>query len=95
MGLRVRKRIKIAKGLYINLGKNGVSSMSTKVGNVTFNSKGRATASIPGTGISYSTTSSSHHRKQNHIEKPGWISIMFWTIVFFPVGIYKLIKKLT
>lgn len=55
MGLRVNKRIKIAKGLYLNVGKKGMSA-SVKVGNVTYNSRGRVTASIPGTGISYSTS---------------------------------------
>lgn len=53
MGLRFNKRIKIAKGLYVNVGKKGIST-SVKVGNVTYNSRGRVTASIPGTGISYS-----------------------------------------
>ena len=55
MGLRVNKRIKIAKGIYLNVGKKGMSA-SVKVGNVTYNSRGRVTASIPKTGISYSTS---------------------------------------
>lgn len=53
MGLRFNKRIKIAKGIHVNVGKKGIST-SVKVGNVTYNSRGRVTASIPGTGISYS-----------------------------------------
>ena len=54
MGFRFHKRIKICKGLYLNLSKKGIST-SARVGNVTFNSKGGVSASIPGTGLSYRT----------------------------------------
>lgn len=58
MGVRFRQRIKIAKGLYLNIGKSGVTSVSAKAGPVTFNKclKGgptNVTASAPGTGLSY------------------------------------------
>lgn len=94
MGFRVRKRIKICKGLYINVSKTGIST-SAKVGNVTFNSRGRMTASLPGTGISYSSNLKSDRSNPQvvHNNKPSWLSICFWTIIFFPVGIYKLILK--
>lgn len=54
MGFRFHKRIKICKGLYLNLSKKGIST-SARIGNVTFNSKGGVSASIPGTGLSYRT----------------------------------------
>ena len=54
MAFRFNKRIKIAKGLHLNVGKKGLST-SVKIGNTTINSKGRMTTSIPGTGLSYST----------------------------------------
>ena len=53
MGLRVHKRIKIAKGVHLNVGKKGMS-VSAKVGNTTLNSKGRVTTRLA-PGISYST----------------------------------------
>lgn len=53
MGLNYRKRVKIGPGLFLNIGKNGISSVSQKIGNVTFNSKGTTTINLGG-GISYS-----------------------------------------
>lgn len=60
MGLRFRKSIKIALGLKINLNKDSVSATVGKRGaHYTINSKGKRTASvgIPGTGLSYTSTS--------------------------------------
>lgn len=54
MGLRVNKRYKASKSVSLNVSRKGVST-SLKVGNTSFNSRGRVTSSIPGTGISYST----------------------------------------
>ena len=58
MAFRFRKRIKVLPGLWLNLGKSGVStSVGTK--GVTLNVKGgavRTTLSAPGTGISYTST---------------------------------------
>lgn len=56
MALRMRKRIKLLPGLYVNLGKNGTSlSVGTKGVTVNFDKAGtRATVGVPGTGISYS-----------------------------------------
>ena len=62
MGLRFRKSIKIAPGLKINLNKNSVSAtVGTRGAHYTINSKGKKTASvgIPGTGLSYTSTSGS------------------------------------
>ena len=55
MGLRFRKRIRIAPGLWVNLSKGGVS-LSEKIGSVTFNlgKKGvSGNVSVPGTGLSW------------------------------------------
>ena len=58
MGFRVRKSISLGKGVRINLGKNGISSVSFgKRGapHVTVDKRGTYVgATIPGTGISYS-----------------------------------------
>lgn len=64
MGLRVRKSIKIAPGVRVNLGKKSAGvSFGTKGARYSVNSSGRRTATvgIPGTGISYSTTSRKKH----------------------------------
>ena len=62
MGLRFRKSVKIAPGVRLNLNKNSTSvSFGGKGAHYTVSSTGRKTASvgIPGTGISYSATTSS------------------------------------
>lgn len=67
MGLRMRKSIKLAKGVRLNLGKTGASvSFGTRGLRYTIHSSGRRTETIgiPGTGISYVTTTSGK-RKYN------------------------------
>lgn len=56
MGLRLRKSIKVLRGLKLNLSKSGVSVTAGRRGAcVTLSSRGtRATVGLPGTGISYS-----------------------------------------
>lgn len=61
MGFRFRKRIKIIPGLSFNLSKSGISTSIGGKG-LTVNLKDghtKTTASIPGTGLSYSETSTS------------------------------------
>ena len=55
MGLRFQRRIKIAPGITLNVGKKGVStSIGTRGAHVTVGQNGvRTTVGIPGTGISY------------------------------------------
>lgn len=68
MGFRFRKSFKIAPGVRVNIGKK---SMGVSVGvrglRYSVNTKGRRTASagIPGTGLYYTTTSSSKRYKTN------------------------------
>lgn len=60
MGLNFRKSIKIAPGIRMNISKGGVGfSAGVKGARISVNSKGRITktVSIPGTGISYSESS--------------------------------------
>lgn len=66
MGLRMRKSIKLGKGVRLNLGKKGTSlSFGTKGLRYSIHSSGRRTSSIgiPGTGISYVTSSGGSKRK--------------------------------
>ena len=60
MGLRMRKSIKICKGVRVNFSKSGTSlSFGTKGLRQTISTSGRRTTSvgIPGTGIYYTTSS--------------------------------------
>lgn len=59
MGFKFRKSIKIAPGVKLNINKNSVGiSAGTRGARFSVNSKGRATTTvgIPGSGISYSST---------------------------------------
>jgi hypothetical protein len=57
MGFRFRKRIRLGKGVYLNLGKRGSSlSIGRRGATMNVSKKGvRDTFSVPGTGISYQT----------------------------------------
>lgn len=68
MGFRFRKSFKIAPGVRLNVGKKSMSvSMGGRGLRYSINSKGRRTASagIPGTGLYYTTTTSSKPYKTN------------------------------
>ena len=59
MGFRTRGRIRVCKGVYINVGKKGITSVSGKVGGATINvnRKGRVKATTKVCkGVSYETT---------------------------------------
>lgn len=62
MNLRFRKRIKLFPGVYINIGKCGVStSVGVNGAHVTVgNGKTRATVGVPGSGLSSTTIIGSH-----------------------------------
>jgi hypothetical protein len=64
MGLRLFRRIKIAPGISINLSKSGLSaSAGVRGAHVTLGPRGvRRTVGIPGTGISYTDSSSTNSR---------------------------------
>ena len=59
MGFSFRKRIKLFKGVNMNIGKKGVGfSFGGKIFGLSFGPKRKPTArvSLPGTGIRYTTT---------------------------------------
>lgn len=72
MGFRVNKRIRIAKGISLNVGKKGVS-VSAKVGNTTINSRGRVTTRIA-PGVSYSTNLKSSQRSNKRVSNNNTIT---------------------
>ncbi len=57
MGFRFRKRIRLAKGIFWNLGKKGSSlSIGRRGATMNISKKGaRDTFSLPGSGVSYQT----------------------------------------
>lgn len=67
MGMRFRKSVRIAKGVKVNFSKSGASlSLGGRGHSVNIGGRGiRSTVGIPGTGLSYSTTTggNSAHRK--------------------------------
>lgn len=88
MGFRYRKRVKLFPGVWFNLSKGGVS---TSVGgkSLTVNlksSKVKTTASIPGTGISYSETADTQaHQATTPDLAPAraGIPVWVWLLLFF------------
>lgn len=72
MGFRINKRIRIAKGISLNIGKKGVS-VSAKVGNTTINSRGRVTTRIA-PGVSYSTNLKSGQRSNKRVSNNNTVT---------------------
>lgn len=66
MGFKVRKRVNIAPGVHLNVGKKGIST-SVKVGKVTCNSKGKITTNL-GHGISYEMNTKGPKKNNNQIQ---------------------------
>ena len=65
MGFRFRKSVKICKGVKVNFSKSGASlSLGGRGHSVTMGKRARATFCIPGTGLSYSTSLSGHHKSR-------------------------------
>jgi hypothetical protein len=76
MGFRFRRRIKIAPGVRLNVGKTGFTSMSIGGRGMTMNvgAKGvRTTVGIPGTGLSYTSSPSVANIRANH--KPATVAV--------------------
>lgn len=107
MGFRFKKSKKIAPGVRLNLGKKSAGiSFGGKRGGISFNSKtgAKARASIPGTGISYSTklggkkkasrSSSAKTRKSTTTKSQKTVSNVpvpqrIWFVVLAPLCIFS------
>jgi hypothetical protein len=69
--LRFRRRLRIAKGLHLNLSKSGTSiSVGGRDASVNFGKRGtRTTVGLPGTGLSYTQI---HGKSQiEQMNQPG------------------------
>ncbi|WP_108398901.1 DUF4236 domain-containing protein [Devosia submarina] len=94
MGFRFRRSFKIAPGVRLNLNSK---STSVRIGpkgfgyTISSNGKKRVTASIPGTGISYSEVASSAARARptggNHRRRSIWPVILVFLAVIAVIGI--------
>lgn len=85
MSLRLRKRIKILPGVYINLSKSGIStSIGVRGASVTVgHGKTRTNVGIPGTGISYNTIKSNKKQVANSSDIDGVsiLKVLFYGII--------------
>ena len=81
MGFRFHRTVRLLPGLRLNLSKSGVSaSVGTRGAWLTFGRNGtRTTVGLPGTGISYTTTSSAHERQD--VGTPPRRSSAGWLVV--------------
>ena len=84
MGFRFRRRIKIAPGIRLNIGKNG---MSTSVGRRGFTmnigrGKTRTTVGLPGTGLSYSDGSSYATTSRSASSGMAWLLAIALFVIF-------------
>ena len=88
MGFKIRKSLKIAPGLRINLSKSGVSASAGKPGaTVNVGKKGvKSTVGIPGTGISH-TTNHSTARTPNQEKPSGSSKVIYIFILAFAAWI--------
>lgn len=89
MGFRFRKSVKLMPGVKMNLGKKGASvSFGGRGARVTVGKKTRTTVGIPGTGLSYTATSS-------RPRSGGGASGGFWLILILAlVGLIMLVGVL-
>lgn len=92
MGFRIRRSIKIAPGVRLNIGKKGSSlSVGKKGATLNFSEKGtRATVGIPGSGISYSETlgkRNSSSTDQAASEPSIGVKVLGWLIVIFVIWV--------
>lgn len=89
MPLRVRKSVRLGKGVNLNFNKNSVGvSVSGKAGRVSVNSKGRTTTTVhtPIKGVSYVNT---YSNKKQYKCSPWELTII---CVFGWFGLHKFLK---
>jgi L,D-peptidoglycan transpeptidase YkuD (ErfK/YbiS/YcfS/YnhG family) len=92
MSLRFRKRIKIFPGVWFNLSKSGISTSIGGKG-LTVNlkdGKTKTTVGIPGSGLSYSETSSGKPEKHTSASRP--IQTWFWAIILVIIALVLILK---
>ena len=76
MGLRFRRRLRIAPGVSLNLGKRGASvSVGVRGAHVTYGARGgRTTIGLPGSGLSVTEYKPYNRRAAQAAAKPGFLA---------------------
>ena len=99
MPLRFRRTIRLFPGVRLNVSKSGVSnSIGTRGAWFTFGKRGtRTTVGLPGTGISYTSTSSArqHEHEQPTASPPsiaGWFVLVAIVVTVVIVGIVQSLR---
>lgn len=80
MGLRYRKSIKIAPGIKLNINKNSIGlTAGVRGAHYTINSKGKRTATvgIPGTGLSYTSSTGGGTQQAEHLSNEEHAQVSF------------------
>jgi hypothetical protein len=92
MGLRFRRRIKIFPGLWINLSKSGAStSLGGKGLTVNLkNGKAKTTIGLPGTGLSYSQSTSGKPDSLQSSQRAT--SPWLWLLLIVVIGLVIIAK---
>lgn len=84
MAIRFRKRFRIFKGVWLNVGKSGVStSIGGRGATVNLGERGtRTTLNLPGTGLSYTHTEVPERQLPESRRKGGriarWLAVLLW-----------------
>jgi hypothetical protein len=105
MGWRFRKRIKIAPGIHLNLGKAGFTSLSAGKRGASVNVGKRGvtgTVGIPSTGLSYTKKFSGYKNTRTSLSKPNSsprnsnnpIKKLIFALVFYFLFIVFLFKTI-
>lgn len=93
MAFRFRRRIKVAPGVHLNIGKNGVStSIGTRGASITMGSKGTyINTSIPGTGM-YNRQKIGNNSPSQNISNNGGcggiVLVWFFLIISLPLAYF-------
>lgn len=80
MGLNYRKRISLGNGTTLNIGNNGISSVSQKVGNATINSKGTMSVKL-GNGMTYRTSTKPSQKKGSNHNNANLSSLLLLSLM--------------
>ncbi len=93
MGFRFQKRIRIFKGLTLNLSKSGSSWTVGRPG-VSVNIKGEkvtGNVGIPGTGLSYRQSLNQSGTPEESAMRRSGVRVLFW-LVLVAVVVYVLVR---
>ena len=87
MAWRFHRRLRLAPGFSLNLGKTGASlSVGMRGLHTTFGRRTRTTIGLPGSGLSFTTLHGTNHRRSRAAPRSflvGLAHFVFWAFVFW------------